>query len=220
MFKIRKLLGGLIVTNFEIRKMSRELLGGTFYRREWLVPALCLGVIDAIVALLSSLLFGLGGLLVAGPVLVSTTYFLLNKMRTKKPFEPRDLLKGVEDDLLANVSLGFQIAVYTFLWSLLFIMPGIVKSYAYAMAGYIKNDNPDLTSAACIAESQNLMHGNKMKLFLLDISFIGWYLLGALCFGVGVFLVLPYHQMARTIFYESLVGDPSNIYIDEDVYNA
>jgi uncharacterized membrane protein len=200
--------------------MSSELLGGTFYRREWLVATLCLGGLNALVAALSSLLFGLGGLLISGPVLVSTSYLLLNKVRTRNEFELRHLLKGVEDDLLANVGLGVQISVYTFLWSLLFVIPGLVKSYAYSMAGYIKNDNPDLTPGACIAESQDLMRGNKMKLFLLDLSFIGWYLLGSLCFGIGTLFVLPYHQMARTVFYETLVGDPSNIYVSNDNYNV
>ena len=208
------------MTNFDIRQMSRNLLGGSIFQREWVIPTIFLALMDALVAVVSALLFGLGGLLVAGPVLISTNYFLLNKMRTREDFEIRDLLKGVENDLLDNVLLGVRMGIITFLFTLLFVIPGIIKSYSYAMAGYIKNDNPDLNAKACMDESENLMRGNKWKLFCLDVSFIGWYLLGGLCFGIGTFFVKPYHEMARTVFYESLVGDPQNIYMNSNSYQT
>lgn len=94
--------------------------------------------------------------------------------------------------------------VYTFLWSLLLIIPGIIKGYSYAMTPYILNDESNLTCNAAIEKSMALMSGHKMKLFLLDLSFIGWYLLAALTLFIGCLWIFPYHQSARAAFYEDL----------------
>jgi len=72
------------------------------------------------------------------------------------------------------------------------------------MSMYILQDNPDMQVSECINESQRMMLGKKLQLFCLDLSFLGWYIVGLLCFGVGVFFVAPYHQMARTNFYLAL----------------
>ena len=61
-----------------------------------------------------------------------------------------------------------------------------------------------MEATQCITESRRIMSGNKMRLFLLDLSFIGWYIVGALCFGIGTLWVNAYHQMARANFYEDL----------------
>ena len=206
------------MTNFEIRQISRKLLGGSLFQREWLIAALFLGLMDVLVAVASSLLFGIGGLIISGPITVSISCFLLNRMRTRNDFEIRDLLHGVENDAVGNIVLGVRMGLITFLYTLLLIVPGIIKSYSYAMAGYIKNDNPDLSPKACMDESENLMRGNKWKLFCLDVSFIGWYLLGGLCFGIGSLFVVPYHYMAKTVFYETLVGDPKNVYVNDNSF--
>ena len=95
-------------------------------------------------------------------------------------------------------------AVYTFLWSLLLVIPGIVKSYSYAMTNYILLDEPELRYDAAIEKSMKLMAGNKMKLFLLDLSFIGWALLCVLTFGIGVFWLKPYVSTAHAAFYEDI----------------
>jgi uncharacterized membrane protein len=94
--------------------------------------------------------------------------------------------------------------VFLFFWTLLFWIPGFVKSYSYAMTNYILIDNPNLTGNEAITESRKLMNGNKMKLFLLDLSFIGWYFLTGLTFGILLLYVAPYHQAARARFYESI----------------
>ena len=93
--------------------------------------------------------------------------------------------------------LNILIAIFTFLWSLLFIIPGIVKAYSYAMTPYIVHDNPEMPVRECIRQSQRMMKGYKMKLFLLDLSFIGWILLGIFSFGIGLLWVLPYMETAR-----------------------
>lgn len=97
--------------------------------------------------------------------------------------------------------------VYTYLWTLLLIIPGIVKSYSYAMTPYILRDNPELENNAAIEKSMELMQGNKMRLFLLDLSFIGWYILGLLAFGVGMLWAASYNYTAKAAFYEDLISE-------------
>lgn len=113
---------------------------------------------------------------------------------------------GFKNDFGANFLTGFLKALYTFLWGLLFVIPGIVKSYSYAMAMYLRNDRPNLGANEAITESRKLMDGHKADLFVLDLSFIGWYIVGALCLGVGVLWVRAYHEAARANFYSDLVG--------------
>jgi uncharacterized membrane protein len=88
---------------------------------------------------------------------------------------------------------------------MLFVIPGIVKSYAYSMSYYVSLDHPEFSSTECIDESQRLMDGHKWELFCLDLSFIGWYILGSLCLGVGILWVYTYHEQARAQFYHELV---------------
>lgn len=94
--------------------------------------------------------------------------------------------------------------IFIFFWTILLIIPGIIKSYAYAMTIYIAYDHPEWGADECIRESMKMMQGYKWKLFLLDLSFIGWFLLCLLTFGLGFFLLLPYIQTSHAAFYEEL----------------
>ena len=94
--------------------------------------------------------------------------------------------------------------VYTMLWMLLLIVPGIIKSYSYAMTEYILKDDLEITENAAIEKSMQMMEGHKMELFLLDLSFIGWALLSILSCGIGFFFLEPYMITARAHFYEDL----------------
>lgn len=88
-----------------------------------------------------------------------------------------------------------------FLWSLLLWIPGIIKSYEYSMVAYLLAENPELTNEEAFRLSREFTRGEKWHLFVLDLSFLGWYLLGALCFGIGVLFVAPYHEAAVAEFY-------------------
>lgn len=96
------------------------------------------------------------------------------------------------------------IAVYTFLWTLLLVIPGIIKSYSYRMTIYVLNDQPELSFNGAIEKSMDMMKGHKMKLFLLDLSFIGWALLSIITLGIGVLWLYPYMLSASAAFYEDL----------------
>ena len=95
--------------------------------------------------------------------------------------------------------------LYIVLWSLLFIIPGIIKSYEYRMIPYILADNPEMPTEEVFAESKRLMSGNKWKAFVLDFSFIGWQLLSVLTCGIlSIFYVDPYQYSTNAALYEAL----------------
>jgi hypothetical protein len=92
-------------------------------------------------------------------------------------------------------------AVQNFLWFLLLIIPGIVKAYAYSMVPYILADNPNIGSGRAIELSIQMTDGHKLDMFILDLSFIGWYLLGTLACGIGVLFVMPYENATYAELY-------------------
>ena len=91
------------------------------------------------------------------------------------------------DRLGAGFCMNFLTGLYIVLWTLLFIIPGIIKSFSYAMAPYILAEHPEMTASEAITESRHMMDGNKWRLFCLDFSFIGWSLLCSLPVIVVVF---------------------------------
>ena len=101
-------------------------------------------------------------------------------------------------------------SVYQFLWMLLLIIPGIIKGYSYALTPYLLKDHPELKFNAAIEESMRLMSGNKMRLFILDLTYIGWFLLCIVTLGIATLWVNPYWCTARAAFYEDLMSDLRN----------
>ena len=100
--------------------------------------------------------------------------------------------------------LNIQIGVLTFLWSLLFFFPGIMKSYAYSMAPYILADHPELTASEALQESMVMTEGAKMDLFVLDLSFLGWFFLVMITCGLAAIYVVPYYYAAKANAYLDL----------------
>lgn len=94
--------------------------------------------------------------------------------------------------------------IYNFLWYLLLIIPGIVKSYAYSMVPYILADNPNIGTQRAIELSNKMTYGHKFDMFVLDLSFLGWYLLGMLALFIGVFFVKPYEYATKAELYLAL----------------
>jgi uncharacterized membrane protein len=96
-------------------------------------------------------------------------------------------------------------ALYTLLWSLLFLIPGIIKSFAYSQVYFVIKDHPELSPNEAIRQSRQLMHGNKGKYFLLLLSFIGWGILGVITLFIGFLWIVPYYTATLASFYENLV---------------
>ena len=92
----------------------------------------------------------------------------------------------------------------TLLWLFLFIVPGIIKAYEYSMIPYLLAENPNLSADEAFYLSKQMTTGQKADLFVLDLSFIGWIILGLICCGIGILFVLPYPQATRAEVYLNL----------------
>ena len=106
--------------------------------------------------------------------------------------------------------------VYVFLWSLLFIIPGIIASYSYAMIPYIQAEHPELAPSDVLARSKEMMEGNRWRLFCLQFSFIGWGVLSALTLGIGNLWLTPYKQAATAAFYRDVSGTEYTVSPEEN----
>ena len=109
-----------------------------------------------------------------------------------------------ESRLMGTVLLMY---LYTFLWSLLFVVPGIINGFAYAMTPYILKDNPNMKNNEAIELSMAMMDGFKWRLFCLQLSFIGWAFLCVLTFGIGYLWLIPYMQTSTAAFYEDVKAE-------------
>lgn len=96
----------------------------------------------------------------------------------------------------------FLVHLFTFLWTLLLIIPGIMKAFSYALTPYILLDEPELTARQAITRSCEIMQGRRWKLFCLSLSFIGWGILSILTFGIGFLWLAPYMNASIAAFYE------------------
>lgn len=108
-----------------------------------------------------------------------------------------------------SIALFLLILLFTMLWSLLFVIPGIIKGYSYSMAFYILAENPDMTAREALNESKLIMNGHKMDFFVLQLSFILWMLLITVTFGIAAIYVQPYMQLTMTNFYHNIKRQPA-----------
>lgn len=121
------------------------------------------------------------------------------------PAELGSLSAGFSTDYLNVVKTQFLRKLYTFLWSLLFIVPGIVKSYEYRMMPYIQAEHPEMSAGEVFELSRRMMYGEKWHAFVLDLSFLGWHLLSLCTFGLlEVFYVRPYEDLTNAALYGAL----------------
>ncbi len=142
-------------------------------------------------------------LLLSGPFNLGIHISALDVSR-KQPVSVGSLFEGFKS-FGDSLALHILNAIFTFLWSLLLVIPGIIKAYSYSMGYFILADRPDLSGNQARKRSMYLMKGHKWQLFCLDFSFIGWYLLSLLTLGILAFWVYPYHMTARAEFYNELL---------------
>lgn len=151
-------------------------------------------------------------LILGGVVQLGYTKFLLAQ-HDGKEYETKDLFSQFERFSVGFLQL-FLRELYTFLWMLLLFIPGIIKSFSYAMTPFILADHPEMTASQAIRRSQELMQGHKWELFVLGLTFIGWELLSALTFGLGALWLNPYKNAAYAAFYRELVADTRETYVE------
>ena len=193
-----------MIPNHILRQNAKQQIGGRIFSETWLLLAVVCLVYSAVLSMAGAITYGIGAIVITGPLTFGLARMFINNAGGKSAVDFNDLLCGFKECFAGSLVLSLLTALYTFLWSLLFVIPGIVKTYSYAMAPYIQQDDPSKDASECIDESRAMMNGHKAQLFMLDLSFIGWYFVGALCFGIGILFVYPYHYAARANFYLAL----------------
>ena len=158
--------------------------------------------------------WGIGTLLLGSALTIGLYYAYINGSITHQ-YKIEDLFFGFKDGLSNRVILSLLKNVFVFLWSILFIIPGIVKTYSYSLAEYISLQNKDLTWKECIDESRRLMDGHKWEMFMLDLSFIGWKILCVFTFGVGTLFLNPYIQATKVEYIDANIMPIKNINIQD-----
>lgn len=203
----------MLKENSELRAEARQALQG-----KWPMAAVAALIYSIVAGGLSAIPFigGLCSLFIGLPIAYGLAIVMLGVFKGKD-VDFGVLFEGFQDYSRIFVTKLLQ-SIYTALWMLLLVVPGIIKYYSYAMTDYILKEDPEMKNNAAIEKSMAMMENNKMKLFLLDLSFIGWALLCIVTFGIGFLFLQPYMQVSRAAFYEDLKAQQGgNIEVDVEV---
>lgn len=155
--------------------------------------------VTALVICLAGLLISI---LVGNAATVGQSHYFLRNTGSNPSFA--DAFYGFKVKYGRNVGALFVMGIKLALWSLLFVIPGVIKSYEYAIIPYILADDPEISSRDAFKKAKQMMKGNKWRLFKLNFSFIGWEILCGLTLGLGTFFLLPYIHAANAEFYAEL----------------
>jgi uncharacterized membrane protein len=188
--------------NFVLRKMALESLNG-----KW---GLAIGGYVVFIAISMAVSFvpvagSIASLIITGPLVLGIAIFSLAISRNQEA-KVHQVFDGFNHFGKALATYLLML-LFIILWSLLLIIPGIIAGLSYSMAFYIFADNPTINAMEAIDRSKQMMYGYKWKLFLLQLSFIGWGLLCLLTFGIGFLWLMPYMQISFAKFYDDIKGE-------------
>lgn len=158
--------------------------------------------IIATVASIVGLIALLYGIFVANPIKVGKArYYVLNHDENPPLGE---LFSAFKSNYLNTVGTMLVMDIKLFLWSLLLIVPGIIKAYEYSMIPYLLAEDSSIEMKDAFAKSKQMTTGQKWNLFVLDLSFLGWWILGTLLCGIGNLFVEPYYEATSVEVYVAL----------------
>ena len=153
---------------------------------------------SAVVAIIGFLI----SLFVGNAANVGLCNYFIKNTDSKPSF--KDAFSGFKVKYGRNIGTLLLVGIKTVLWTCLFIIPGVIKSFEYAIIPYILADDAEISSKDAFKKAKQMMKGNKWRLFKLDLSFFGWFILCCLTFGIGVIFLLPYVNAAAAEFYVEL----------------
>ena len=136
------------------------------------------------------------------PAAYSYNVLFLDNLRTGKELEVKSIFDGF-NDYTRVLGTYLLVYIYTILWTLLLIIPGIIKSLSYSMVPFVLKDNPELSFNAAIERSMAMMEGHKWEYFCLILTFIGWFLLIIITAGIASLWVTPYMSATFANYYEA-----------------
>lgn len=153
-------------------------------------------------------LFSVGSplaLILAGALTIGlSTYFL--HLADRQDSDITDIFTPFKQQFGNSIIFCILQWIYVFLWSLVFVIPGIIASFSYVMAPYILAEHPEMSASDALKLSKDMMRGNKGKFFCLQFSFIGWILLSVFTFGIGILFLIPYINAANAEFFNEVSG--------------
>ena len=196
---VAAILGGSIASgsfNFQVNEEITKALP------EILKPVLAIWI--GIASVLGWLQFIVGGTIELG----HCRYVL--KLHDRQEANIRDLFSQFSR-LLQGFLLRLLTTIFIVLWTLLFVIPGIVATFRYAMAPFILYEHPEMSAMDAIRASKKMMDGHKWELFCLNISFIGWAILSVLTCGIGFLFLNPYMSQAYASFYRNLQAQTASV---------
>lgn len=202
---VASLLGGLIAGASFLPSLNEEMTIPLPFLQEiadWLNRGWKIGNVTFS---FRSGIFGFAAFLIGGVLEMGYADFLL-KQHDGKETEFKDLFSKF-DWFGTGFAQRFLRGLYTTLWSLLFIIPGIIKGYAYAMTPFILAEHPELSASRAIELSEQMMDGHKAELFVLELTFIGWDILAGLTLNLGNIALNPYKNAAYAAFYRQLQAE-------------
>lgn len=201
------------MTRAEAKLRAKEQLGGKILGTIWLNAVIVVAIYSVLGILINALkvdqFYGLGNIIslfAMGPLSYGMYSLFLKQSDDGQPMQILDVFNGFREDLAGNFALYIMSMIFICLWSCLFIIPGIVKHYAYSMAFLVKADHPEYGWRQCLDESKRITKGHKGELFMLDLSFIGWWIVGSLILGIGNFWVTAYYMATKTQYYKVLAS--------------
>lgn len=151
-----------------------------------------------------SWLLSIVGFMLAAIITYATMNMFIQVSHNQVPVMEDTVVVGFKQQPIRSFVHSFIVSLFAFLWTLLLVIPGIMAAYAYSMGFYIMNNDPDINAYDALRKSKETMSGYRMKLFLLDLSDIGWYFLGIFTLGILWLWVIPKHLTARVLFFNDL----------------
>jgi uncharacterized membrane protein len=139
---------------------------------------------------------------VAGYAAYGMMKVFITVSKDELPIIDKSLVASVKEQPIKAPLLSLVANALLALWTLLFVIPGLIKSYSYAMATFILVNEPKIEPLEAITKSRKLMDGKKLRLFLLDLSYLGWYFISLFTFGILTVWVASWHYTARALFFQ------------------
>jgi len=165
-----------------------------------------------------SFITGIPVILLAPAFVLSFAMIFIALTYGQKP-RVADIFKGLTTWGKAFL-LYLLVGIFVFLWSLLFIIPGIIKAFSYSMSWFVLAENPHMTAREALNESKMIMKGHKWQLFVLGLSFILWFLLGYITIGIAFIYIIPYFYATIANFYNAIKRTPEPVQIEGEAIPA
>lgn len=200
--------------NFTLMDEAKKSLEG-----KWGNAALTFFIYIIIIGAIGSIPYYFGQvatIFIGGPFALGIIIFSLSISRGL-PHRLEQIFEGFQrfgDSLIAQLLM----TIFTVLWTMLLIIPGIIAAISYSMTFFIMADDPNIKPMDAIDKSKAMMDGYKWKYFLLNLNFIGWAFACIFTLGIGLFWLMPYVQVAKAKFYDDI--NPDKVDRDEELINS